>query len=410
MLLRKYRSSKTLLLSFTIVFVLSLYFHYRHNQPIRSEYNVLIWWSPYKNYIDYHRKCENIECRFTSDRKAKRDPFFVGYLFYGSNISVRDLPSRRITQEYWGLYHDASPKSVPFLFESIKLFNFTSTFSRHSDLPLTLQTFTSLEELINFKRMYSFGEKTAFQRKLKLSPILYIQSRCDTLTGRELYIRELGKYIGIDSYGSCLHNKTYPIGVKDDSKVASEIRDFYDLVSKYKFIIVYQDIVCEDYITEKFWKSLTLGVVPIYFGATNIKNYFPNPNSAILVDEYPSPVELAQFVLSISNSEENYSSFLFHKIADFYPITNQLLLDSIVKDDALYARNRKARAIAEFECYVCTQSFNGRKQISKKQEFSCNIPHFPPGNVTYKAEPRVSSFLVRSELQAALVHKLLNLV
>lgn len=199
------------------------------------------------------------------------DLYLQGYLFYGTKILIHDMPSNRRTDEYWGLYHDGSPKSVPFLLYGLDLFNFTSTFSRHSTVPLTLQPFTTLEKLINYKNMYTFGQKTSFQRKMKLAPILYIQSHCDTLTGRELYVKELGKYIAIDSYGNCLRNKTYPTGITNGSRNKTAIRDFYDFVSKYKFIIVYQDMICEDYITDKFWKSLTLGIVPIYFGATNIR-------------------------------------------------------------------------------------------------------------------------------------------
>lgn len=194
-----------------------------------------------------------------------------GYLFDGAKITLNDLPKTRKYDEYWALYYDSSPKDVPFLLQSIHLFNFTSSFSRYSDIPLTLQPFTSLEELINYKLMYTYGQKSAFQKNIKLAPILYLQSHCNTLTGRELYVQQLGRHIAIDSYGACLKNKSLPANIEDDATNPRDIRNFYDFVSKYKFMIVYEDVVCEDYISSKFWKSLTLGVVPIYFGATNIR-------------------------------------------------------------------------------------------------------------------------------------------
>ncbi|XP_058446379.1 alpha-(1,3)-fucosyltransferase 10 isoform X2 [Malaya genurostris] len=275
------------------------------------------------------------------------------------------------------------------------LFNITATFSQYSDIPLTLQSFTSLEELIDYKTMYSFGEKTSFQRKLKMAPVLYIQSHCDTMTGRELYVTELGKYIQIDSFGNCLKNKSFPSGIKSNFNNVEDIKHFYDFVSKYQFIIVYQDLACDDYIIEKFWKSLTLGVVPIYFGAPNIRNYLPNPSSAILIEDFNRPVDLAEFLIKVSNNEELYSSFLFHKTADAYPISNQLLVDYIYKNDMHFVQNRKKHLIALFECYVCEKAFERQKQRAKARELSCQIPRFPPGNATLKAQPRVSAFLER---------------
>ncbi|XP_065090887.1 alpha-(1,3)-fucosyltransferase 10 isoform X2 [Ochlerotatus camptorhynchus] len=318
------------------------------------------------------------------------------------------MPSNRRIGEYWGLYHDGSPKSVPFLLHGLDLFNFSSTFSRHSTVPLTFQPFTTLEKLISNKNMYTFGQKTAFQRKMKLAPILYIQSNCDTLTGRELYVKELGKHIAIDSYGHCLRNKTFPAGITNDSRNKTVIRDFYDFVSKYKFIIVYQDMICEDYIADKFWKSLTLGIVPIYFGATNIRSYLPNPDSAILIDDYSSPRNLAQFILQASNNEDVYVGFLYHKVSNFYPISNQLLVNAIFKEDIYYIEDRKRRTIAKFECNVCEQSFQQQKQQAQQKELSCMLPYFPPGNVTHKAVSRIHKFIERSRMEAEVVHKMTN--
>lgn len=47
--------------------------------------------------------------------------------------------------------------------------------------------------------------------------------------------------------------------------------DFRKFIARYKFVIAYENSVCNDYITEKLWRPLNLGVVPIYFGAPNVK-------------------------------------------------------------------------------------------------------------------------------------------
>ncbi|XP_055592884.1 alpha-(1,3)-fucosyltransferase 10 [Uranotaenia lowii] len=407
------RNTRFIVLGFSLLFGICLYLNHRHRQNrTEHQYNVIVWWSPYRKHIDYHRKCDLAECRFTSDRSVQSDPHFTGYLFYGRETSLKDLPVRK-PRDLWAIYHEGSPKETPYLLEAIDLFNFSATISRHSDVPLTLQSFTSLEELIDYHAMYSFEEKVQFQRKLKMAPVLYLQSRCDTLTGRELYVKELAKHISIDSYGSCLHNKSLPDGILIEPKTALDIKNYFDFVSMYKFVIVYQDMVCEDYIIDKFWKALSLGIVPIYFGAPNIRKYLPNPDSAILIDDFKSPAEMAKFIIKIANDKDLYNSFLSHKILNMLPISNQLLVETVFKDDIYFVRNRRTRTIAEFECHVCAEAAIGRKwpqvpENSSISRYRCTLPSFPPGNVTSKALPRMDKFLERTHMEANFVRQLIN--
>jgi len=36
-------------------------------------------------------------------------------------------------------------------------------------------------------------------------------------------------------------------------------------------MIAFENAACPDYITEKFWRPLIMGVIPIYFGSPTIK-------------------------------------------------------------------------------------------------------------------------------------------
>ena len=48
-------------------------------------------------------------------------------------------------------------------------------------------------------------------------------------------------------------------------------KDFLSLLSKYKFVFATENAVCEDYITEKLWRSFYVGTVPIIYGSPTIK-------------------------------------------------------------------------------------------------------------------------------------------
>ena len=46
---------------------------------------------------------------------------------------------------------------------------------------------------------------------------------------------------------------------------------FFRWAARYKFTLAMENYVCNDYVTEKLWRPLRLGSVPIVFGAPNVK-------------------------------------------------------------------------------------------------------------------------------------------
>lgn len=113
-----------------------------------------------------------------------------------------------MSKHIWALYHEESPKNVPLLMyqQALQLFNLTATFNGNSDFPLTLQYLDSYDKLIDRQYFLNVDEKNRLQSDEGLAPILYMQSICDTMSGRDEYIGELMKHIRIDSYGRCLNN------------------------------------------------------------------------------------------------------------------------------------------------------------------------------------------------------------
>ena len=105
------------------------------------------------------------------------------------------------------------------------------------------------------------------------------------------------------------------------------------MLAKYKFIISIENAICDDYVTEKLWRTLKVGAVPIYLGAPNIEQYLPNQKSAILVKDFESVEAVAKHVKMLQNDEAQYKRYLSHKLAHNRDteklVTNQLLKDMI---------------------------------------------------------------------------------
>lgn len=91
--------------------------------------------------------------------------------------------------------------------EWLQYFNFTSTFSRHSNLPMTTYYLPNIDNLTTPAYTVPIGEKS---RHKDQALVLFMQSDCDTMSGRDDYVKELMKYISVDSYGKCLKNKKLP--------------------------------------------------------------------------------------------------------------------------------------------------------------------------------------------------------
>lgn len=103
----------------------------------------------------------------------------------------------------------------------------------------------------------------------------------------------------IDSYGECLNNKDFNVSAlqgmenlhnSDFLGVLGRITVAYSsqctviqsafFTAKYKFHIAFENAICDDYITEKLYRSFHVGSVPIYMGAANVDKWSPS-NSVI---------------------------------------------------------------------------------------------------------------------------------
>jgi len=58
--------------------------------------------------------------------------------------------------------------------------------------------------------MVSIEEKTRLMRDEGLAMVNYVYSDCDCPSDRDRFVEILQRYIQVDSYGRCLHNKDLP--------------------------------------------------------------------------------------------------------------------------------------------------------------------------------------------------------
>ncbi|KAK1804178.1 hypothetical protein P4O66_020217 [Electrophorus voltai] len=327
------------------------------NSDTRSnkELPILLWWSAnlFPHFPGNRERvdCPRSSCLVTHNRKVQLHRRTTSIIFYGTDFRAYEAPLPRLPHQTWALFHEESPMNNYMFSHSpgIRLFNYTATFRRESDYPLTLQWLPSLDYLLQPPSV-SLQEKNRW-RQAGLAPVLYMQSHCDVPSDRDRYVREFMKYIEVDSYGKCLNNKHLPEHLEDTSTATGEDSLFMSFVARYKFHLALENGRCPDYMTEKLWRPMHQGCVPIYLGSSSVADWLPNPHSAVLIDDFSSPRELAKFIKALDEDDAAYMQYLEYKTHS--KITNLRLLEGLQNREWGVNDMSKPNYLNGFECFVC---------------------------------------------------------
>ncbi|KAK2580866.1 hypothetical protein KPH14_005940 [Odynerus spinipes] len=384
MICKIYTLSKFIFTLGIILFVIQLYLF--HNIKFLNKEDpdipVILWWTPFGS-DGLTKTCGYNQCYFTYNRTFEHTSHLKAILFYGSNFQINDLPNWRSAYVQWGLIHEESPRNNPIFVhdKALNLFNYSSTFSRFSDVPLYSIDLPNIEELLGNKYFIPTKEKTALIQSQNLAPVLYIQSDCNTASNRDLYVLELMKYIKIDSYGTCINNANLDKRLKNDYLDRLNSNEFLSFVARYKFTLAFENAICNDYITEKLWRPLLVGSVPIYYGSPSFKDWLPNNKSAISVLDFLEPKDLANYLLDLLKNDTEYEQYLVHKIGKQQErLTNKRLSDVLRKRSVKESHNF-GNYVEDFECFICekVQNTQTKEEISivSKKHYDCPLPKNP---------------------------------
>ena len=142
-------------------------------------------------------------------------------------------------------------------------------------------------------------------------------SHCATQARREKYASEMKKYMNLDVYGKCSSH----FHKKSDRKTCTREHEwdcYAMLESNYRFYLSFENSLCEDYVTEKFFNILKYDVIPITFNGA--KDFGP-PNSYINALQHKSPKALVQYLEELTLDDTKYASYFWWR--DYYEVRNR---------------------------------------------------------------------------------------
>jgi hypothetical protein len=186
-------------------------------------------------------------------------------------------------------------------------FHLLRSYRLDSDFPTPLFKKPNLEPPIAFEN--------------KTGGIMAAFSNCERV--RTAYLRELMKYIKVDSYGACLHNKN---GLaKRYSSNFKEVKK--NLERSYKFIIVFFNQDCDYFVDDQILHALNAGAVPVVMSTDKIHEFLPGnlKNAIVNVRDFKSPRDLADRLRFLMNNKMEYNKFLEWKTKGLGDISDTVI-------------------------------------------------------------------------------------
>ncbi|XP_042872463.1 alpha-(1,3)-fucosyltransferase C-like isoform X1 [Penaeus japonicus] len=225
---------------------------------------------------------------------GKRDRFplkELDALIWHFRANDRSLPEERSPHTryvFWMM------ESASHLYGDIRrfnnLFNWTMSYRLDSDLVNPYNRVYRRRQPLQIARNYTEG-------KTKMAA--WFVSNCNTIGGRESLVKTLQKWIGVDIYGGCGPFKC-------ERKQQSECHRI--LNETYKFYLSFENSLCQDYVTEKFFNILRLDVIPVVYGLGNYSVQAP-PHSYIDALSFPTVKDLADYLLYLDRNHTAYNEY-----------------------------------------------------------------------------------------------------
>lgn len=138
-------------------------------------------------------------------------------------------------------------------------------------------------------------EEIAMAKRPKLAA--WMASHCPTDSRRESVVAALQRHIVVTTVGKC--------GKLSCGKNHEDTYCYRWLASSHLFYLSFENALCDDYVTEKLWRPLEHGMVPVVYGGTRYTDILPF-GSFINAADFQSAADLARHLAYLGNHPTAY--------------------------------------------------------------------------------------------------------
>lgn len=206
------------------------------------------------------KKCPVTNCELTTNKDLISISDYV-VVHIPDNRS--EIPLYRPKNQAWIFMLYESPLNFQVQSENNFVFNLTSTYHVDSNFASFYEGEFQYEWMLN----KTFNEEHNFHAD-KTDLVAALISNCQDKSDRLNYIKQLAKYIQVDIFGNC--------GISCSSFTNSTTsrepcREY--IANRYKFYLAFENSICKDYITEKFFQILNYNIVPVVMGGGDYEKF-----------------------------------------------------------------------------------------------------------------------------------------
>ena len=216
-------------------------------------------------------------------------------IYSASTLRKLRRENGKYSQKWIFLAHETPQRDENIYKPFDGVFNWTATYNRNSDVFIPYG---------QFKRRNPTQTLTINYAKMKKYLAAWPVSNCGVKLRLE-YALELEKYIPLTVYGGC--GRLF----KNKGECPRQNKDCHDRLGLYKFYFAFENEFCQDWMTEKYWRAIKVGSVPVVMGE-NFEG-LAIPGSYIDVNNFTSIRKLADYLLFLDKNDEEYNKYFAHK-------------------------------------------------------------------------------------------------
>ena len=243
-----------------------------YNKTIKT----ILLWNTFYSVKDYHfglgkitpfikNNCPITNCEITDDKnKLNESDYVITHMTLYRDSFSKPINKRPLNQR-WIFYLAESPMHFNFNFKEYKNFyNLTATYRLDSNFNKHYERRSQMEWKLNDQ----FNINNDFYSN-KISFAAALISNCNRDKSNRLdYVKKLQNHIKVDVFGKC--GQLCPTKFNQTGKNGSckEI-----IAKEYKFYFAFENSVCNEYITEKFFYFLKFNIIPVVLGGGQYDYY-----------------------------------------------------------------------------------------------------------------------------------------
>lgn len=202
-------------------------------------------------------------------------PEFDAYVIHPPTQRKKWTLRNRRPDQIFVMFSTEPPVHMPKMDEFDNYFNWTISYRKGSDFQLTYGEIEPLEsapktdqEMTEMRQWILTSGINPAKEKTKLA--VWLVSNCHAMSNRQEYVKMMSNYIQVDIF-----SKDGRCGGSDVCPRSQNYDACYDMIEKsYKFYLAFENSICQDYVTEKFFEMMGRNIVPVVLGGVILVSFF----------------------------------------------------------------------------------------------------------------------------------------